>query len=26
MTKAGIRMAPTPALIGQTMQEALGNT
>jgi len=26
MTKAGIRMAQTPALIGQTMQEALGNT
>ena len=26
MTKAGIRMAPTPALIGQTMQEALGNS
>jgi len=26
MTKAGIRMALTPALIGQTMQEALGNT
>jgi len=26
MTKAGIRMAPTPALIGQTMQEALGYT
>jgi len=24
MTKAGIRMAPTPALIGQAMQEALG--
>jgi succinyl-CoA synthetase alpha subunit len=26
MVKAGIRMAPTPALIGQTMQEALSNT
>jgi len=26
MKMAGIRMAPTPALIGQTMQEALGNT
>jgi succinyl-CoA synthetase alpha subunit len=26
MTKAGIRMALTPALIGQTMQEALGNS
>jgi succinyl-CoA synthetase alpha subunit len=26
MTKAGIRMAPSPALIGQTMQEALGNS
>ncbi len=26
MKMAGIRMAPTPALIGQTMQEALGNS
>ncbi|MDP2605101.1 MAG: succinate--CoA ligase subunit alpha [Deltaproteobacteria bacterium] len=26
MTKAGIRMAPTPALIGQAMQEALGKS
>ena len=26
MKMAGIRMAPSPALIGQTMQEALGNT
>jgi succinyl-CoA synthetase alpha subunit len=26
MTRAGIRMAPTPALIGQTMEEALGNS
>jgi succinyl-CoA synthetase alpha subunit len=26
MTKAGIRMALTPALIGQTMQEAVGNS
>ena len=26
MTKAGIRMAPSPALIGQTMQEALANS
>jgi succinyl-CoA synthetase alpha subunit len=26
MTSAGIRMAPTPALIGHTMQEALGHS